>query len=197
MSLLLERGAEVRLWGANISEYYPIPLMGAFRYSDRNSRLVEMLIRHRRLRAQGLEDRNFKGETVLHEAVRMDYGEAVSLLLEYGAQAALTNNAGRTPLMKACERTYEGVVRRLVQHMGEQGLNQQDSEGMTALHLMNVHRRDDAEVARTLLRAGADPTITDNRGRTPRQAVLESGGGHVLAVLDVRNTRRPLDMVLV
>jgi hypothetical protein len=197
VSLLLESGAEVRLWGASIDKNYPIALMGAVGSSKCEARLVEMLIRHRRLRGQGLEDRNLKGETLLHHAVKLRSMDVMSLLLEYGALADSSDNDGKTPLMKACERADLGVVRRLVQHMGGQGLNQQDAEGMTALHFICTHRSDNAEVARTLLRAGADPTITDKWGRTPRQAALDaSGGRHQLAVFDVRNIQRPLDMIL-
>jgi ankyrin repeat protein len=115
---------------------------------------------------------------------------AVAYLLSQGADATIRDKQGKTPLM--CCGSDLGVVKLLLQQMGGQGLNDIDEEGGTALHwAVWTHRM---EVAKYLLVAGADPTVRDNEGRTPR-AVAETYGGwspehcaEFMAVFDVVST---------
>jgi ankyrin repeat protein len=90
----------------------------------------------------------------------------VALLLDKGAHTNSRDDIGMTPLMLACNYGHRGVVKMLVQHMGDQGLDERSDCGWTALHYAANRGHD--EVVRFLLFAGADPTITDSRGRTPR-----------------------------
>jgi ankyrin repeat protein len=106
-------------------------------------------------------DRN----AALHYAAMGGHEEVVALLLEKGAQANTGDVDGTTPLMLACDYGHLGVVKMLYQHVGNQGLQEKSDSGCTALHFASYagHR----EVVRFLLLAGADPTIMNNRGRTP------------------------------
>jgi hypothetical protein len=107
------------------------------------------------------------GNTALHWTAVQGHEEVVALLLEKGAHANTRDNYGRTPLMLACVNGHLGVVKVLVQHMGGQGLaDRSNASGRTVLHFAACLGHE--EVVRCLLLAGADPTITENRGRTPR-----------------------------
>jgi ankyrin repeat protein len=102
-------------------------------------------------------------------AVSGGHKEVVDLLLEAGAKLRQKRH---TTLMRACEKGRLGVIRRLLQHMRGEGLslNVRDAYcGRTALMLACL--REQAEVTRVLLLAGADDTIADIRGITPRQEV--------------------------
>jgi ankyrin repeat protein len=112
------------------------------------------------------------GRTALRHAAA-DGNEAVlALLLDEGAHTNTRDNNGMTPLMWACASGHLGVVKMLVQHMGGQGLEERSNRGSTALHYAADGGPE--EMVRFLLVAGADPTITDSRGRTPRALAEEN-----------------------
>jgi ankyrin repeat protein len=120
---------------------------------------------HYLLGAQGLEERDIHGQTALSYAAEEGHGEVVALLLGKGAQASTRDNNSMTPLMKACDNGHLDVVRMLVQHTGGGALDARDrNKGWTALHGAAYWGHE--EMVRLLLFAGADPTVTDNEGRT-------------------------------
>jgi ankyrin repeat protein len=106
--------------------------------------------------------------TALHCAAQRGHEDVVAFLLSKGAHTNVRSYNGVTPLLRACDYGHLCVVKMLVQCMGAQGLDDEDSDGWTALHYAaySVHEG----MVRCLLLAGADPTITDNGGRTPRDA---------------------------
>jgi ankyrin repeat protein len=115
------------------------------------------------------------GDTALICAATRGHVEVTALLLSKGAHAN-SNDGGVTPLMLACRMDHLGVVKILVQHMAGQGLDERDSQlGWTALH--GAAFKGHEEVVRFVLLAGADPTVTDDEGRTPR-AVAEQFDRH-------------------
>lgn len=117
----------------------------------------------------------FIGRTPLHyAALRRDNEESVALLLTHGAQKTIRDQMHWTPFMMACLRGHLGSVRLLVHHMGGQGLDDKDLDGHTALHLASERGR--KEVVTFLLLSGADPTILNNKGKTPRQWAQEYDG---------------------
>jgi ankyrin repeat protein len=126
--------------------------------------VVQMLLEA--TEGQGLEDRDNNGETALHWAAT---GEVVAFLLNKGLDATTKDADQDTPLMNACDRGNVGVVKLLLKHTGAQGLSERNSDGQTALHLAASGLSTSNEVLKVLLLAGADPSITDNEGRTPRQ----------------------------
>jgi ankyrin repeat protein len=130
--------------------------------------VVSLLLRH--MGQAGLEARGRDGGTVLHWAASKGHEEMLAWLLSQGAQADTTDSDGITPLMYAAKGGHVGVVRMLLKHMEGQGVELTDVKGRTALH--HAATRGKGNVARFLLLCGADPSLTDKEGRTPR-AVAE------------------------
>jgi ankyrin repeat protein len=166
-SCLLDIGAETN----SRDNWRMTPLMLAC--ENGHMGVVRMLVMHTRAQsgAQGLEQRDLNGKTALRCAAQEGHGEVVAFLLCNGAQASTRDNDNVTPLMSACDDGHLDVVRMLVQHTGWGGLDARDEiHGWTALHRAAFWGR--AEVVRFLL-AGADPTITDNKGRTAHELAQE------------------------
>lgn len=119
----------------------------------------------------------------LHGAARKGHEEVMAFLLSKGARADKTNLVGATPLMLASGSGHVGVVRMLLQHVGEQGLATRHYFGGTALHMAAEGGRQ--EVVKYLLVAGAQTTIRDNEGRTPRTVAEEAAFPGCVRVFDV------------
>jgi ankyrin repeat protein len=105
------------------------------------------------------------GSTALHYAATGGYEEVAAFLLDEGAHGNTRNQYGVTPLMVGSVNGHLGVVKMLYQHMQGQGLHDTSDIGWTALHSAAYYGHE--EMVRFMLFAGADPTITDNEGRTP------------------------------
>jgi ankyrin repeat protein len=181
VAVLLSKGAQV-----DVKDKDGItPLMLAIKRAD--IEVAQVLLQH--LEGEGLEARDKQGRTALHLTVsdRAHYDiPALKLLLEHGATANTKDGNGVTPLMNMVLRGSLTSVQLLVQHVGEQGLQERDQEGRTALHcaigrsatLMWAGRyfdRTSLAMVQVLLEAGADPFITDREGRTPRALAMEIG----------------------
>jgi ankyrin repeat protein len=133
--------------------------------------VVKVLLQHMggglsSLGARALQDTDERGWTALHVAAYWGHEEIVNFLLGQGAQANSQDEHGRTPLMWACRQGRLGVLRLLLQHIGPEALQMGDRNGMVALHWACAEGY--GAVVRALLLSGADPTITDIEGRTPR-----------------------------
>lgn len=126
----------------------------------------------------------FGGTPLCAAAYRGDV-EMAALLLRCGAKIIIkrTDLELWTALMTASSGGQLGVMRLLLQHMVGQGLDERDRWGNTALWYACF--RGQAEATRALLLAGADHTIGDNIGQTPRGRAKEARSGTCLAVLDV------------
>jgi hypothetical protein len=61
-------------------------------------------------------------------------------------------------------------MRLILQHTGGRVVNDADIYGWTALQWAVTMRYE--ECVRVLLRNGADPTLRDNHGKTPRDSIL-------------------------
>ena len=55
--------------------------------------------------------------------------------------------------------------------------------GRDGMKANNTHPDDSPECAQLLLEAGADPEITDNRGKTPLIVACQTGGTRSISVL--------------
>jgi ankyrin repeat protein len=123
-------------------------------------------------RGANINATGYDGNTALHYAAEEGYEEVATLLFHKGAHTNTGNDYGATPLMRACANGRLGLVKMLLQHMGGQGLDERNPlSGWTQLHYAANGGREQA--VRFLLLAGADPTITNNEGRTPRAIAEE------------------------
>jgi ankyrin repeat protein len=160
------------------------PLMLACQ--EGKSRVARILLQH--MGAQALEETDANGRTALHSAASWGHEKTVALLLKEGAPVNSRMIDGATPHMLACQGGHLRVVRVLLHHMGAQALHQRDDHGKTALHW--AVEKGHHEAVKLLLLAGADPTITDNEGRTPRalaEGEVERAG--CVAAFEVRESR--------
>jgi ankyrin repeat protein len=135
--------------------------------------------------AQGLEERDEDGWTALHYAAVRGHAEIAATLLRFGAHANTKDSDGLTPLMIACDDGEVGVLRVLLRHTGEQGLQERDAEGRTALHLACGYDGCATDLVRALLLAGADPTVVDNDGATPRTLAEMKTHNELVALFEV------------
>jgi cytohesin len=165
VAFLLSKGADIIRSDANGRT----PLLCACYAGDLE--LVQMV-----LAAGGrLEERDRDGGTVLHRAAFAGTKELVGFLLSKGVQADIKNDNMETALMRACYYGNQKVAQLLLKYTGDQGVNETDSEGRTALHLAMAYQwLANGECLRMLLLAGADPDIADNEGRTPRQVAEQA-----------------------
>jgi ankyrin repeat protein len=124
------------------------------------------------------------GRTPIYAAAFKGHEEVVMILLRAGADIRLRGNPnGWTPLTATCSEGHLGVTRLLLRHMRGEGLDERDVNGSTALSWACYRRH--AEVCRALLLAGADDTIADNDGVTPRQEAQQAQDNPCTAVFEV------------
>jgi ankyrin repeat protein len=117
--------------------------------------------------------------SLLHIALgavgRRSEEDMVMYLLSKGARPTMRDQNGETALMCGAGEASIKVMWGLLEHTAGQGMNDRSSDGKTALHCAVLHNRH--ENVRVLLLAGADPTIVDNRQRTPRM-LAQQGTAH-------------------
>lgn len=107
---------------------------------------------------------------------KRDSSEAVSLLLEKGANPNTTNSVGRSALMLATFGQPSSVVKALLQSGAN--VNAQDSNGNTAL--MAAVEYNNVEAVRLLLKAQADRALRNKAGETALS--IATSGNHLEVV---------------
>ncbi len=100
----------------------------------------------------------------------------IDQLLAAGANVNQADKEGETPLMNAVKFYNYEIIERLLRVPGIQ-VNAQDAQGRTALSGMISpfagSVREDEQIIRALLKAGADPNLPDKNGITPFMAAKE------------------------
>jgi ankyrin repeat protein len=134
-----------------------------------------------------LVQERYAGRTLLHEAAAAGSLTTVQLLLRLGADPEARDGGGHTPLYSVGnECSVEGagqVVRELVQ--AGAAVNACDGvQRCTALHM--AARRNNVEVAATLLDCGADIEARDRAGDTPLRRAVNCNQVAVAALLLAR-----------
>uniref|UniRef100_A0AAY4AX74 Ankyrin repeat protein n=1 Tax=Denticeps clupeoides TaxID=299321 RepID=A0AAY4AX74_9TELE len=113
--------------------------------------------------------RHTRGISPLIAAAQLGKPRLVRLLVEGGARVDERNQRGETALLAACKamrgEQCGGAMLRLVRHLLRHHAqpNIQDKSGRTALMYACMERAG-AEVAATLVAAGADPSMEDYAG---------------------------------
>lgn len=146
-------------------------------------RLVELLLR----RGADVEHQDDDGCTALHRAARSGHMEVVLVLLGSGASVRRRDHEDGNALRHACESNHMRVALLLLQHMGRRGLNARDDDWATVL--LNCCRWGQPLMVKALLLAGADHTLSNESGQTPRQVAEEIGVGRygaAAALIEVR-----------
>jgi ankyrin repeat protein len=156
--LLLEWGADVNA----LDEYGNTVTMQIIYYSG-NVEVAKILIEA----GTDVNVRNEGGHTALIGAVETN-PEIVTLLLDAGADVNNQGEDGDTALMKAARSLNEDAVRRLLE--GGAKVDIQNESGETALISVFLFKSEfesgtTIKVIKTLLLAGADKNIVDERGK--------------------------------
>lgn len=125
-----------------------------------------------------IDDRDESGKNALHHAAEFGHSQVIKILTKGGIdQSTSTTEAGKTALMLAAERGHDMVLYRLVEAMDSHEksaiINQQDSEGLTAL--LHAITRGHEDSMRFLIKNGADINGVDKGGRTALHHCIMSG----------------------
>jgi ankyrin repeat protein len=145
------------------------------------------VVKHLLRRGANVNAGNMPGVRSIHQAASHGHADVVEVLLRAGAEISIPHMRGPgrwTALMAASLGGHKSVTQVLVHHMRGRGLNERDRDGRTALWWACQYGR--GRVTRVLLLAGADRTIADNMGLTPRQiAQMTLGRNPCVIVLKV------------
>jgi ankyrin repeat protein len=130
------------------------------------SNIVGLLTEAFRNQSISINEVDLDGRSALHHASQSGNPESVRLLIEAGADVALQDERGRTPLHAAAE--FDGLSER-------ENLYHLKSPLVSANGKCYARR-----VIQLLIAAGADPMIVDAKGHRPSDLEARSGCGTVL-----------------
>ena len=115
---------------------------------------------------------------MLHHAASVLNADNVRCLTSCGANVLAQDEAGNIPLnlaMKATGSVVTKTMSLLLQHKPQEQLDSRDRDGRTPLHyLVDLDNHMSEDAAWILLRAGANPFLTDRFGNTPYKWFLRN-----------------------
>jgi ankyrin repeat protein len=115
-----------------------------------------------------------EGNTALHHGAFGGDAEVVAMLVASGASLTCKSQIGKTILMDAAMGGFKAhVLESILQASGAQGLDDADASGCTALWYACWHGY--PEAVRVFLLWGADHSIANNKGQTPRRTAEDYG----------------------
>jgi ankyrin repeat protein len=157
VNLLLNSGAHVNSKDADEKS----PLIHAC--ENGRSEIASLLLS----RGAKLEDRDKNGMTSFSHAVHSGYVNlALLLAMTHNADVDSKDNAGRTPLMYACDQANKEMVEALLNISAS--VNICDKEGKTPVIIaVSAGWFEHPEIVQLLLDRGADIEIQDKTGNTP------------------------------
>lgn len=132
-----------------------------------------------------LNKRDAEGNTPLYYACLKGYRDIVILLLDNGADAAVTNNRSESPLHAAARSGNKEIISRLLVEK-EIDLNTTDNEGRTPLLCLLDNKRTDA--ALFLVDKGADTDIADSTGHKAIDYATAHGLREVVSRLSIEKS---------
>jgi len=120
----------------------------------------------------------------------MGHNTCVRLLLQHGASVDLARQDGATPLFKACHKGHEEVVKEILKYNPRLGNLQ---NGWTCLHAAALSGHSNLVIH--LLKAGADPNMTNLSGSTPLDVALGAARKTLYSLTSLTNGRTSLSDV--
>jgi serine/threonine-protein phosphatase 6 regulatory ankyrin repeat subunit B len=138
-------------------------------------------------RGAEVDARNDIGYTALHFAARWGHEDVVETLISSGADISRRDVNGWTALMHASIENHLAVVRFLLEHLKGRRLDDGNCHGRTAFWwaCSNGH----TDIARVLLLAGADHTVADYDGTTPREEAEAEERYHCVELIQASTAR--------
>lgn len=153
------------------------PLMAA---AEENClHIVEHLVE----RGANLNLTSGSGWSALCYAADRGHHEVTSLLLRAGASATIRGKDGRNALILAASNYFSLSCLRILLEHGRQNINDQDDSGRTALAWACYWAN--FEGAKLLLAYGADHTIADAKGRTPKMIAKKEDHDACVGLIEV------------
>ena len=125
-----------------------------------------------------LDDRDEKGETLLHRAAKGDLA-ITKTLLKYGAKVAIASKEGNLPLHLAVRGSHVRITQTLLKYGAP--TSAVNHQGSTPLHTAATNR--DLPIIGLLMIYGADSAIKDNDGRSPINIAAEQGDTYLVDIL--------------
>jgi ankyrin repeat protein len=127
--------------------------------------------------------RDDSGQTPLHKANMDQSGRVAAMLISSGADINAIDLQGRTALHRCKSKA---VAKLLVEKRAD--VNATDNNGYTPLHWFATPREIvDRPTVEYLLANGADASLVDHAGLTPRQLAKENGQHELISILDALN----------
>jgi len=126
----------------------------------------------------------------LHVACNVNNTVAVELLLKTKkAGLEIKDGRGRTPLLIAAEKGFDGLVKTLAENGAD--VNASTSYDGGALHHMAA--KGYADIVELLIQKGADANTVNDRGQTPAQCAEAANQKRVLEILKKHGAKGPED----
>lgn len=133
--------------------------------SNGNGDIVDLLVENGAMVDAKTDDAG-DSDTALHLATTHGHMKVVESLLGHGAQIDEQNKHGRTALHIAADYSKNDIIKFLIEK--EANINMKDDVGYTPLHIAaRKLDRDGRNVIQSLLDAGADAGVMDNKRNTP------------------------------
>lgn len=183
VTVLFQHGTDVNV--VNDDGYTPL----AYASERKDPSLVSELIRH------GCSVDSLPRSTApLHRASEFGSTEIVRLLLLAGANANAKDTIMRVPLhLAACGLSRSGppsrheAVAKVLLEIGQCDVDAQDHFGETPLHNACSSTKGEG-VVKLLIENGANPNISNKRGRTPLDYAKKFGNEHIVHLLIEHDT---------
>ena len=118
----------------------------------------------------------------MHYAAMWGWAPVLCSLVEAGGDFNAAINTGRTPLMLAAEFCNDLAVEYLCS-IKSLHVNIADADGNTALILAAQNGPDGNDIAKKLLKAGADPNLENRKKVCPLSIACEDQNYHLVDLL--------------
>lgn len=122
-----------------------------------------------------------KGQTPLHHAAQQGDIRMCNLLISHGGDISVTDAQGRNSLHICCAVGQKTCLAFLLDHCGDEYIEELDSSGNTALH--TAVENGQLQCARLLLETAANPLARNHQGQTPYNIATIRGHQQIALLL--------------